>query len=79
MKLSSLKEYPKDGGKMKYVLAVVYSKCSITFLMPLSFLYGSSYDLLLSSLIMSNGPLAYGIQTVRLEIQCLVQNYYNMC
>jgi len=24
MKLSSLKEYPKDGGKMKYILAIVY-------------------------------------------------------
>jgi len=22
MKLSSLKEYPKDGGKMKYILAI---------------------------------------------------------
>lgn len=37
MKLFSFKEYLKDGGKMKYILVIIYCKSFIIFLMLLKF------------------------------------------
>ncbi|XP_020615501.1 FERM domain-containing protein 6-like [Orbicella faveolata] len=37
MKLSSLKEYPKDGGKMKFILTIMYFKNSVFNVIEVSF------------------------------------------